>query len=90
MAEWHLKELRDALENRGWRLIAALPGDDRAISADWQFERSSTEPIITLAFEGLADLFVLPLENAYGCHVVGQEKIGLYFSSRPVNATLAA
>lgn len=82
MAEWHLKELRDGLENRGWRLINALPGDGRGISAYWQFQRSSNEPIITIAFEGLGDLSVLPLEKSYGCHVVGRETTGLYFKKR--------
>ena len=39
MAQWHLDEIRAALEKRGWRLTAELPGNDYNISATWQFER---------------------------------------------------
>ncbi|HYE71935.1 MAG TPA: hypothetical protein VEF04_01335 [Blastocatellia bacterium] len=82
MAQWHLQEIREAFENRGWRFVGELPSDDHNVSAYWQFQRSPKEPVITIAFEGLDDLETLPLEQAYGCHIVGQETIGLYFKRR--------
>ena len=35
MARWHLDELRSALERKGWRVVAQLPGDDYRVAATW-------------------------------------------------------
>jgi hypothetical protein len=82
MAAWHLEELRTALENRGWRLIAQLPGPDHNVSAVWLLKRRSDEPMAQIAFEGLDDLSALPLEQAYGCHLIGDAETSLYFKKR--------
>jgi hypothetical protein len=82
MAVWHLEELRCALENRGWRLIAQLPGPDHNVSAVWLLKRGSNEPMAQIAFEGLGDASTLPLEQAYGCHLIGDEGSSLYFKKR--------
>lgn len=87
MAEWHLRELRDALEQRGWRLIAELPSDKHNVSAYWQLQRSSKKPAVVIAFDGLDESKVLPLFESYGCYVVGQERLILYFKKRSLDST---
>ena len=44
MPDWHLQEIRDALEARGWKIVAKHPGDDYEISATWEIERSTKNP----------------------------------------------
>jgi hypothetical protein len=82
MADWHLKELRDALETIGWVIIAEVPGDDYAISATWEIRRSNKQPSVFIDFEGLDDMATLPIERSYGCHVRGRGSCGLYFGRR--------
>ncbi len=82
MAQWHLQELRVALEQRGWRLISEQPGDDNSISAYWHLQRSDNEPTLVIAFQGLSETACLPLSKSYGCSIVGKENIGLYFKKR--------
>jgi hypothetical protein len=82
MAVWHLEELRTALENRGWRLIAQLPGPDHNVSAVWLLKRSPNEPTAQIAFDGLDDMSTLSPEESYGCRLIGNEKVSLYFKKR--------
>ena len=82
MAQWHLQELRVALEQRGWRLISEQPGDDNSISAYWHLQRSVNEPTLVIGFEGQGQTDCLPLSKSYGCFVVGEENIKLYFKRR--------
>src|SRR5829696_5415148 len=80
MAEWHLDELRAALERLGWRLVAEHPGDNYRISASWEIERSCKNALVD--FNGLDDINTLPAEKAYGCHVREIPRLELYFASR--------
>lgn len=82
MAEWHLKELRLAIERRGWRLAAEHCGDNYGISASWEIERSGDAGKAFIDFEGLDELQVLPVTKAYGCHVRDRRSVALYFGSR--------
>jgi hypothetical protein len=85
VADWHLKDLRATLERRGWRFSGELPGDDRAISATWSFERSGNGLTKLLVdFDGLDDLQVLPLSESYACRARGTE-FSLYFRRRGHN-----
>lgn len=81
MADWHLDELRNALERKGWRVVSELPGDDYAISASWEIQRSgdSRKPVID--FSGLDDMQTLPLEQSYGCEVRDTD-VSLHFTRR--------
>ncbi|MEQ1762409.1 MAG: hypothetical protein ABL984_04590 [Pyrinomonadaceae bacterium] len=79
MAEWHLNELRNAIERSGWRLVAEHPGDNYRISASWKFKRSDKEPALWIDFEGLDDLRTFPIEQSYGCHARNRASEGLYF-----------
>ena len=82
MAEWHLREIRNALEARGWRIVAQHPGDDYRVSATWEIERSTKESRVFLDFEGLDDLITLPLEQSYSCRIRGHNSLGLDFGRK--------
>ncbi len=82
MADWHLKELREALESKGWQIIAEYAGDEYAISASWEIQRSSKRLSLLIDFEGLDDMLTLPVERSYGCKVRGSDLLSLYFGRR--------
>jgi hypothetical protein len=75
---WHLEELRNDLEQRGWR-VSEHPGDDHSISGSWELERSTNRPRLWIDFEGLDDLNCLPMPQSYGCSVRSDRLICLYF-----------
>lgn len=81
MAEWHLDELREAMERSGWRFVAEHPSHHLYISASWEFERSGDEPLF-IDFGGIDDLNTLPISESYGCNVRGEAGLGLYFRRR--------
>ena len=79
MAQWHLDQLRDALQQRGWRLTGEMPGDDYRISGSWAFERSGQPASrLVIDFEGLDDMNTLPMSESYSCAVRGSPH-SLYF-----------
>lgn len=79
MAEWHLNDLRNALERRGWRIVNELPSRHLYISGTWEIERDRKR--LSIDFNGSDDLNTLPMEKSYGCGVEGQID-GLYFSRK--------
>ena len=87
MAKWHLDELREALERRGWRLKSELPGDDRRISGSWALVRSGETGELVIDFEGLDESEVLPLAESYACAVRGTSH-SLYFRRRGENGSI--
>jgi hypothetical protein len=85
MAQWHLTELRDALQRKGWRFDAELPGDDYRISATWRFVRSGRGPNeLLIDFDGLDDTVTLPIFESYACQARGTPH-SLYFRRRGDN-----
>ena len=79
MAEWHLKDLRNALESRGWRIVNELPSRHLYISGTWEIERDGKR--LSIDFNGIDDLNTLPMEKSYGCGVEGKIE-GLFFSRK--------
>lgn len=79
MSACHLDMLRRALEENHWVFFGDEPGNDYDISGIWNIARPNGDSRLQLAFSGLDDLDTLPLERSYGCHVVGEENVGLYF-----------
>lgn len=81
MAQWHLDELRTALEWEGWRVTAELPGNDYDISGTWELRRSGDPRVLLIDFEGMDDKRVLPLRESYACRtrITGQS---LHFRRR--------
>jgi hypothetical protein len=85
MAEWHLTDLRNALERRGWRFEAELPGDEYRVSGTWVLSRSGRpDQALLIDFDGLDDMRTLPLNESYGCSVRGTTN-SLYFLRRSSN-----
>jgi hypothetical protein len=84
MSKPHLRALEEALARRGWRLVAAHPGDDYRISATWEI-RCSGHSSLFIDFDGMGPDgdYCLPLEASYGCKIRGREAVALYF--RKVN-----
>jgi hypothetical protein len=80
MADWHLDELRAALEKRGWSCVE-LPGNDYEVSATWQLSRPRDARVLHIDFDGLDDMKTLPLEHSYGCNLreAAERDRGLYF-----------
>ena len=81
MAQWHLEELRVALERRGWRLKSEVPGDDVRISGSWILTRSGSPSEIAIDFDGLDESKCLPISESYACTVRGTRH-SLYFRRR--------
>jgi hypothetical protein len=79
MSNRHLKALEESLGAKGWRVVAAIPGNDYDGSGTWEIQRSTGEPCVLIDFEGLDDMTCLPLQESYGCHVRGIRTISLYF-----------
>lgn len=87
MADWHLSELRTAIERVGWRFVREHASDDLYISGSWEFQRDSSEPNLFIDFAGIDDLRTLPMNESYGCRVRGAGGTGLYFSRKGVSGT---
>src|SRR5262245_34175153 len=81
MADWHLKELRAALERRGWRIAAELPGDDRYTSASWDMKRAGDQRRLMTDFDGTDADRTLPLSESFACRARGTSH-SLYFGRR--------
>ena len=77
MAIWHLEELQNALERRGWRCVQ-LAGDGYRISATWELKRAGDDRVLHVDFDGLDDMRTLALTESYGC-TVRETGRGLYF-----------
>jgi hypothetical protein len=85
MAEWHLNELRNELEKKGWRIIAEHPSHHLYVSGSWEIQRNPLMPSIFIDFSGIDDLNTLPMNESYGCRIRNYEAIEantLYFSKR--------
>lgn len=82
MAEWHLNELRNELEKKGWRIIAEHPSHHLYVSGFWEIQRNPSMSPIFIDFEGVDDLNTLPMNESHGCDIRNHEADGLYFSKR--------
>lgn len=76
----HISDLRVKLENSKWKIIEEISGDDYSISAIWKISRLNGEHKLNIVFEGLNEKAVLPIEKSYGCHILENQKINLYFN----------
>jgi hypothetical protein len=80
MAEWHLQELRLALEQAGWTVMDEVPSDGVRLAGTWQIQRSRTLSPLSLDFTGLDDgVQCLSMEEAYACSLREGSSHGLYF-----------
>jgi hypothetical protein len=71
MADWHLRDLENALTAAGWRIVEVRGSDGHRIAGEWDVQRSTNYPPIPIRFDGFDELRCLPLEEAYACEAVG-------------------
>ncbi|MBN2711160.1 MAG: hypothetical protein JXR97_01805 [Planctomycetes bacterium] len=79
MSSYHINSLKAILVSEAWEILDELPGNDYDISAFWKL-KDPKHAVITLAFNGLTDHGVLPLEKAYGCYLFDNKSVSLYFA----------
>lgn len=82
MAEWHLKDLRNAMGKSGWRFVAEHGSDDDHMPTSWEFERDGNEHKLFVDFDVHDDLRKLPTVESYGCQMRGDNTRSLYFSRK--------
>jgi hypothetical protein len=78
----HLSELRAALAQGGWHVVAErLRGeDDVQGAAVWEVRRGDAGPVVFIDFAGFGGMGEdIPLEQSYGCKIRGDSNEGLYF-----------
>lgn len=85
MAEWHLNELRNAIERLGWRFVEEHSSNNVYVAASWEFKRS--DKVLWIDFEGIDDLRTLPIEESYGCRARNRPNHGLYFRRKGSGAS---
>lgn len=74
----HIEFLKKTLESQGWDIVEVQDGNDLDISEIWQVKRYNCTK--RLAFDGMGDLEVLPIEQSYACFDLSQPKHNVYFS----------
>lgn len=81
MSVSHLRELRTALERRGWRVIEKVRGEVDACGAGtWLVQRLGGGPIHQIDFAGFGPMGEdITLEESYACSLRGKPECGLYF-----------
>ena len=78
----HIKELRDALAEQGWNVVAErLRGEDNVEgAATWEVRRDKGDSIVLIDFAGFGAMGEdISVENSYGCGVRGRRDLGIYF-----------
>lgn len=78
--QYHLHDIKTALNDNHWKVIDELPGNDYDIAAVWQIARPNGLNILHIEFEGLDDMKTLPIERAYAIKIREAPDIGAYFS----------
>ena len=79
--KYHIEDLRNQLHNHNWIVLKESEGNDLDISEYWTIRhRYQPNKTCTLAFEGMDDLEVLPIEKSYACFLSEEPAISLYFS----------
>jgi hypothetical protein len=82
MSQHHLDDLKNALEQKGWKILENRPGNDYDISGSWVIRRSEFLPPLTIDFNGLDDLNCLPMAQSCGCSIRDRPNISLYFTKK--------
>lgn len=76
----YIKDLKNQLYLHNWTILEELDGNNLDISGYWKIQHLyNPAKSILLAFEGMGDLEVLPLEQSYACFLVDHKEVSLYF-----------
>ena len=77
----HIEDLRKKLNEHHWVISEELEGNELDISGYWVINQLyEPNKSLTLGFEGMDDLKVLPMEKSYACFVSEKPSVLLYFS----------
>jgi hypothetical protein len=82
MSMSHLKELRAALVDSGWKIVSErLRGEDDVEGAStWEVRRVGDKCSVLIDFTGFGPMGEdISLEESYACAVRGRQDCGLYF-----------
>jgi hypothetical protein len=71
VAEWHLRELEEHLQRRGWQAVDVREGDGVPVSATWELDRGGSR--LLLDFKVDPELTVRSLERSYAVDVRDQD-----------------
>jgi hypothetical protein len=82
MANWHLTELRAALEKRGWKITEQPDAEERGLAAIWQLTRAGDARTLFVDFAGWdGNGNLKPMAESHACKVRGTDH-SVYFSRR--------
>ena len=77
----HIEDLRKKLNEHNWEVSEELEGNELDISGYWVINQLyEPNKSLTLGFEGMDDLKVLPMEKSYACFLSEKPSVSLYFS----------
>jgi len=74
----HITDLRNALYNHD--LTVASEDDSPAFPAMWTLSHPYFTLPMTIAFYNVNDISVIPLHESFGCYLMEQPEISLYFT----------
>lgn len=74
----HITDLRNALYNHD--LTVASEEDSPAFPATWTLTHPYFTLPMTIAFYNVNDISVIPLHESFGCYLMEQPEISLYFT----------
>jgi hypothetical protein len=77
VSSFHIADIENSLYHHDWRITKSA-GNDLEISEIWVIGKYHKR--LTLIFEGMGDLEVLPIEESYGCYLQNDPSASLYFS----------
>ncbi len=83
MSQAHLIDLIKSLASSKWVVLEETNGNDLDVSAYWLIANNRYPTInLLIAFDGMSDEMVLPIEQSYGCFLVPEKAISVYFSRK--------
>ena len=74
----HITDLRNALYNHD--LTVASEEDSPAFPAMWTLSHPYFTLPMTIAFYNVNDIRIIPLHESFGCYLMEQPEISLYFT----------
>lgn len=76
MAQWHIDELRKALENRNWKVQDEPYSHNNRMTGAWRLKKGDFSTIIF--FEGYDESGVFEFEKSFGCNLKDKNDVALY------------
>ncbi|OOS08346.1 hypothetical protein SAMN02745664_11650 [Moraxella cuniculi DSM 21768] len=76
----HISDIRNELYKKNFKIDNEIDGNEHDVSKYWVISHIYN-PLLTftIMFYGLSDDGVLPIEDSYGCELMENKNISLYF-----------